>query len=59
MPAKSRKQQRAAGIELRRRREGKSRQSFKSLSTEKLRHYARSRRNARRKERRGRKMSKR
>ena len=40
MPAKSVKQQQAAGAELRRRRSGKSRREFKSMSTEKLEHFA-------------------
>ncbi len=40
MPAKTAKQRRAAGAELGRRRAGRKSRSFKSLSTAKLRHFA-------------------
>ncbi len=40
MPATSVSQQRAAGAELRRRREGKKRSMFQGMNTEKLGHLA-------------------
>lgn len=40
MPASTQAQQMAAGAELARRRKGKRPRTFKSMSTEKLRHYA-------------------
>ena len=40
MPAKTAKQRQAAGAELGRRRAGKKPRTFKSLSTKKLRHFA-------------------